>query len=273
MMYSAPACGPALPALGVEPLRVVRERLVDPHVGLVLHGDVVAPPLVRALVHDDEVPLQAEAGAGEVAAEVAVAVVVAIGDGALVLHAEVRRLDQLVPVRGPRIRPEPVLVALHHRRRLAELPARGVEVIGERPEVHGERSRLAHDGVGVVGVGARVDGDVVVVDRRGDEPLERRGAVGVVRGAPEPPVGDVHDRVRHRDRDALAVRLVGEVVLVGPPDAGAESLARGGDPAVAQAVRCPGEAAVPRRAARHAGLPMVPDRDGAGLSGPLPRGE
>ena len=54
-------------ALGVQPFGVVREALVDPHVGLVLRRDVVAPPLVRALVDDDEVPLHSPAGARQVA--------------------------------------------------------------------------------------------------------------------------------------------------------------------------------------------------------------
>ena len=49
--------------LRVDALGVVREALVHPHVGVVLRRDVVAEPLVRALVHDDEIPLEAEPGA------------------------------------------------------------------------------------------------------------------------------------------------------------------------------------------------------------------
>ena len=51
---------PAEQALRIEILGVVREALVHPDVGLVLGGDVVAEPFVRALVHDDEVPLEAQ---------------------------------------------------------------------------------------------------------------------------------------------------------------------------------------------------------------------
>src|SRR5262249_18831018 len=44
-------------ALGEDAFGVVREALVHPHVGVILYADAVPPPLVRALVHDDEIPL------------------------------------------------------------------------------------------------------------------------------------------------------------------------------------------------------------------------
>src|SRR5439155_224241 len=77
-------------ALRVEPLGVVGEALVHPHIGVVLRGNVVSEPLVGAFVHDDEVPLQAEARARGVAPAITVRVPVAVGDGALVLHSCVR---------------------------------------------------------------------------------------------------------------------------------------------------------------------------------------
>ena len=212
-------------------------------------------------MHDDEVPLHAPAGAREIAAGVAVLVSVAVGDAALVLHAEVRRLDELVAVLVPRIRPEPVLEALQHRNRLAELHLRRVGVVGERPVVDRQLALLAVERVGEMRVLAGVDLDVVVVDRIGDEPLERRRAVGVVRRAAQTAVRDVRHRIGNRDRDALAVRLVGQQILVRPPDARAESLDRRRDPPVAEAVALPDQAAVPRRTLRGRRLSVVVDGD------------
>ena len=42
-------------------LGVIREAFVNPHVGSVFHRDVVAEPLVRRFVNDDEVELEADA--------------------------------------------------------------------------------------------------------------------------------------------------------------------------------------------------------------------
>jgi hypothetical protein len=66
---------------------------VDPHVGGIGSGDAVAEPFVAALVDDDEVEARADADLGPVAAEVAVLKEVAVGDGALVLHAGVGSFD------------------------------------------------------------------------------------------------------------------------------------------------------------------------------------
>ena len=90
---------------------------------------------MRAFVHDDEIPLQAEPRAGQVAAEVAIEEVVAVGDAALMLHAEVGGLDQLVAIGIPGVRPEPMLEAAQHRDHLLELAAGRVGVVVERPEV------------------------------------------------------------------------------------------------------------------------------------------
>src|SRR5437899_798985 len=122
-------------ALGVDPLCVIREALVQPHVGVILRRDVVAPPLVGALVDDDEVPLEAEARSGQVAAQIAIEVMIPVGDSTLMLHAEVRRLDELIAVGVPGIRTEPVLEAPEQRDRLLKLPARRVGMVVERPEV------------------------------------------------------------------------------------------------------------------------------------------
>ena len=101
--------------------------------------DAVAPPLMRALVHDDEVPLQCRARCPTGRGPGSRSRTVAVGHGALVLHAQMGRFDQLVAVRVPRIRAEPVLEALQHRLRLRQLPLGGLQVIGQRPEVDRER--------------------------------------------------------------------------------------------------------------------------------------
>jgi hypothetical protein len=72
-------------------------------------------------VDDDEIPVVSLSGAREVSAEVTVHVVIAVGDGALVLHAEVRGLDQLVAVVIPRVGSKPSLEAAQHRFDLREL--------------------------------------------------------------------------------------------------------------------------------------------------------
>ena len=185
----------------------------------------------------------------------AVLVVIAVGDGALVLHAEVRRLDELVAVLVPGERAEPVLEALEHRLHLLELLAGGVEVIVERIEVERELASLALVYVAEMRVVRGVDGDVVVVDRIGDEPLVGRGPIRVRRRAPQPAVRDIDQRIRDGDRDALAVGLVGVDILVRPPDTGAGPFVGGRYPGAGETVTRPHEAAVPRRAGATVGLP------------------
>src|ERR1035437_921928 len=101
---------------------------------------------------------------GEIATEIAVVVMVSIGDGALVLHAEMRRLDEFVTVLVPRERAEPVLEAGYHRLRLLELLGRDVAMVRERPVVHRQLASLAAEAVRDVRVRGRVHADAVVVD-------------------------------------------------------------------------------------------------------------
>ena len=108
---------------------------------------------------------------------------------------------------------------------------------------------------------ARVDCDVVGVDRTRHEPLIRGGAVAILRGAPQPAVRDVDQRIGHGDRDPLAVRLVGQVVFGGPPDAGAQTFVRGRDPRPAQTVLGECEPPVPRQSPPDPWLAVIPHRD------------
>ncbi len=222
-------------------------------------------------MHGDEVPLEAEAGAGEVAAAVAVLEFIAVGDGALVFHPEVRRLDQLEAVLVPGIRAEPVLEAGEHRPHLLPLHPRGIGVNRERPEVEREAAGLAGEALAPVRVRSRVDRDAIGIDRRGDEPLPRGGPIAVGLGAAEPAVRDVHHRVGHRDGDALRVRLIGVVDLERPPDRGPEPLIRRGDEGLPERVLLPDQAAIPGRILRRAWRAVVVDGELLRRAGPLRR--
>ena len=189
------------------------------------------------------------------------------------LHAEVRCLDELVAVGVPRIGTEPTLETAHQWEHLLKLAAGRVDVIVERPEVECQPSCLAVQGIAEMRVVTGIDRHVVVVDRTRDEPLVGRRAVAILRGAPQPAVRDIDQRIGHRDRDALAVRLVGEIVLVGPPHAGAQSFVRGRDPRAAEAVGRECESAIPRQPPADPRLAVIPHRDRAYLAGPLRRAQ
>ena len=263
----------ALLALRIQAFRVIREALVDPHVGGVLHRDAVAEPFVRALVHDDEVPADSVACLRAIATEVSVQVAIAVGDRALVLHAEVRSLDELVAILVPRERTEPALEALQHRLDLLKLLRGGVEVIVERIEVERQLSLLSFVDVAEMRVMARVHRDVVVVDRVDDEPFVGGGSVGVTGGAAQSAVRDIEQRVGNGDRDALAVGLIGVDVLVRPPNAGAQSFVGGHDPGAREAVAAPDEPSIPGRANGDGRLAVIIDGDRFSGAPPLRRDE
>ena len=145
-------------------------------------------------------------------------------------HPQMWRLDQLIAVLIPRERAEPMLEALEHRLHLLELFPRRVGVIVQWPEIERELSLLALVRVGEMCVVAGIHRDVVVVYRIRDEPLVGRRALRIGIRAPQPAIGDVGDRARHRDRDALAVRLIGAKVFVRPPHARANAFVGGSDP-------------------------------------------
>src|SRR6185369_10442368 len=58
--------------------RVIRKAFMDPHVGRVFHRDVVAEPLVRRFVNNDEVELKADATGARISRQIAVAKPVAV---------------------------------------------------------------------------------------------------------------------------------------------------------------------------------------------------
>ncbi len=70
--------------------------------------------------------------------------VVAVGDGALVLHAGVGYFDEFVAIFLEGILAEVVVVGLHHAGNLRELALRSVEVLGQNVVVERQdRSNLS----------------------------------------------------------------------------------------------------------------------------------
>ncbi len=254
-------CLLSLLTLGEKTFGVGSETLVDPHIGGILHSDAVAEPFVRALVDDDEIPEQSVPRRRAVAAEVSILVVIAVSDRALVLHSQVRRLDELVTILVPRERTEPVLEALQHRLHLLELFLRCIGVIVDRPEVEAEVAALSLIYVAEMRVMTRVHRDVVVVDRVFHKPLVGCGSIPVRRGAPQSPIRHIDQRVRNGDGDSLTVGLVGVDVLVGPPYTRAQTFVGGGDPWTRKAVARPDVPSIPRRSDRRDRLAVVIDGD------------
>src|SRR5207237_6621909 len=113
----------------VETFGVSREALVDPHIRLILHGDAVAPPFVRAFVDDDEIPLESASCRGSIASQIPVLVMIAIRDGALMFHAEVRCLDELVSVFVQPLRTSREFEGQENRVHLLEWRSECVELI------------------------------------------------------------------------------------------------------------------------------------------------
>ncbi len=194
---------------------------MDPHIGHVRSGHSVAKPLMPALVDDDEVEPRADSDACPVALAVAVLIVIAIGDRALVLHARIRHLDQFVTVLDKRILAEVVVVRLHHRLGLRELRLRFVQVFRQNVVVH----RQLPEPVAEVHIVADVQGDVVAVDWIMHLPVPACVAVAEILLAHEPPVRNIHQPVRHRDAYPHALHLIAPLVLIRPPHACADLFA------------------------------------------------
>ncbi len=111
---------------------------MDPHIGGIGRRDAIPEPLVGAFVDDDEIELRADAHTRPIAPVVAVGEPVAVRDGALVLHACVRHLDQLIAIFLERVLAKVVLERLDHFLGLRELALRFVQILGQRVEIHGQ---------------------------------------------------------------------------------------------------------------------------------------
>ena len=179
---------------------------------------------------------------------------IAVGDRALVLHAGVRRLDQLVAVFLEGILAKIVLVTPRASRlRLRELFLGLVQVFGQRVEVE----RQVAQPIAEVHVVADVQRDVVVVDWILHQPIPTRVAVAEVRLADKLSVRNVNEIVRNRDADLHRLDFVAPLVLVRPPDAGAFSLARRVNPGPASRIFTEGNATKPARLERIPGIVEV----------------
>ena len=110
---------------------------MDPHIRTVSRRDAVAEPLVPALVNDDEVKSRAYAYPRPVAFEVSIDEMVPVGNSALMLHAGVGHLHQLIAIFLEGIIAEVVLESAEHRFYLCELFFGLVYVFGQRVEIHG----------------------------------------------------------------------------------------------------------------------------------------
>ena len=228
---------------------------MNPHIGSVGGGDAVAEPLMRALVDDDEVESEADAGARPVAPQVAVGEVVAVGHRALVLHAGVGHLDQLVSIFRKRIVAEIVPKDLQHAFGLGKLLFRLRLVFRQHVKIE----RQIAQPVGEVHVVADVQRDVVVVDGIVNQPIPARVAIAQVGLAHEFSVGDIDQAVGNRHADFHALHFIAPLVLVRPPDAGAGLFARGVDPGMAGRVFAEGDSA---KAAGLDGMARIVEVDG-----------
>ena len=237
----------------VEALQVGGPAFVDPHVGYIGGGDGVAEPFVPAFVDDDEVEPRADADAGPVAPQVAVGEVVAVSDGGLVLHAGVRHFDQFVAILLEGVFAEVVLVGFDHSLGLRELLLGFLQVFRQSIKIE----RQAAEFVGEMLVLADVQRNVVVVDGVVNHPLPAGVAVTQIGLAHELAVGDVHQAVGDGDAELHVLHLVTPLVLVGPPEAGADALAGGEDPRPAGGVLAEGEAAKPAGRLRRSGIVEV----------------
>jgi len=61
-------------------LGIIREALMNPHIGRVFHRDVITKPLVRGFMNNDEVELKTNATETRITLQVAIAKPISVGD-------------------------------------------------------------------------------------------------------------------------------------------------------------------------------------------------
>src|SRR5690606_24416554 len=119
-------------------------------------------------------------------------------------------------------------------------------IFTQHPVIEVEYPFFTVERVGKVHVVANVGSNVVIVDRVTHEPIETRIAITQVFAPPEPAVGYVGEAVGYANADEHAIHFVRLVVFIGPPYAGAQALAGGGNPVLSVAIFLEIEASVPR---------------------------
>src|SRR5262245_35072896 len=124
--------------LDVQTLEIGRDPLVYPGVGNIGGGDAVAKPFMAAFVNDDVVEFGRDANTREILSHKTVLKPIAVGDGALVLHPDVWRLDQFVTVSLERVFAKIMLVSREHSPSLLKLLFRLLEVLRQSVKIHVE---------------------------------------------------------------------------------------------------------------------------------------
>jgi hypothetical protein len=240
----------AAPA-AVERLHVSSKAFVEPEIVPVRGRQLVGEPFVRELVVEQPVITGRR-----------LLIFVAIGVDRLVLHSEVRRLDDPHLLIAERIRPDQGLEEIQCRREFLGKSRRLLLVPLEMPP-------LDRDDVAILAAIAAlhelvrpyVQCDPVSV-RVLDAPMIGASAVRLRRDALEHPVGRCGQPRRNGDSDVHHRRLAERMIDARPEEVAAFALHGGGDPWLAACRRCPDEAAVPRRTHRHARRAAVVDLDG-----------
>ncbi len=103
-------------------------------------------------------------------------------------------------------------------------------------------------------VRANVQRHVVIIDRIADLPIPARVAVAQILLAQKPPVGNIHQVVRHGDVHLHILDFIALLIFVRPPDARANAFARGRNPMPARRVFAKADAAEAPRLLRRTGV-------------------
>ena len=216
---------------------------MDPHFGVIGHAQAIAEILVAAFVNDDVIPVHIS---GDHTAQVAALIHVAVGDAALVLHAEVGGLDHGKTVFPKGIFVEIMLVAGQHRPHLRELLPGFIQVVAEHVIIQREHVAVQR-GVGIAEMRKIAHGErhVVIIDRITHEPIVGHAVFTGRFFTPQIAVAHGGECFGYRDGEAQAIRLVAEVVFVGPPQAGPGTFAGHADPRIVEFILLPHKAAVP----------------------------
>src|SRR6266478_8263740 len=163
---------------------------------------------------------------------------ITVGDRALVLHAWVGYLDQLVTIFLERILAEVMLVGFEHSPGLRKLSFRLPQIFRQRVEIQ----RQIVEPIRKVRIVPDVQRDVVVVDGILHQPIPTCVSIVKISLADELPVRNISEIVRYLDADLHRLDFVFPLIFVRPPDAGAFALASSENPWTANWVFAESEA-------------------------------
>ena len=162
------------------------------------------------------------------------------------LHAGVGTLHQLVAILIEGILAEILFIRRHHRFRLLELLPRLFKILRQHVVIERQILSVRADVlIFEVRVLPDIECDAIIINRTTYAPIVTRPAVGKHRSPLQPSVGNFIQAGRNRDADGHGVRLGRCVVLVRPPNAGADFRARHHYPRIAFVVMIPTDSPVP----------------------------